>query len=259
MPSISRQQVQEQLELLGVPKGGVLLAHCAFSKVKPIVGGPLGLIKALRNSIGPDGTLVMPTMSDGRAVFDPQRTPSLDMGIVAETFWRQAGVLRSCHPGASFAALGPQATTICKPHPLSPPHGLDSPVGQVYQLGGHILLLGVGHSENTSMHLAEALAPVPYSVKHPCVVDTPEGSRTIQVAETDHCCLGFNQMDEILDRRGLQSEAKVGQAGAKLVPAQQSVDLAVELLRIDATRFLCSLPTTCEECNRAWRSIDKPE
>ena len=37
-----------QLHALGVQPGGVLLVHCAFSKVKPVEGGPAGLIAALR-------------------------------------------------------------------------------------------------------------------------------------------------------------------------------------------------------------------
>ena len=39
---------------------------------------------------------------------------------------------------------------------------------RVHALGGRILLLGVQHSESTVLHVAEALAGVPYSVTHPC-------------------------------------------------------------------------------------------
>ena len=42
-------QLIAQLHALGVQPGGVLLVHCAFSKVKPVEGGPAsGLIAALR-------------------------------------------------------------------------------------------------------------------------------------------------------------------------------------------------------------------
>ena len=151
----------DQLCALGVKPGGVLLVHTSFRAVRPVEGGPLGLIRALRAALGNHGTLVMPTMTDGESVFDPRATPTLDMGITAETFWRQPGVVRSEHPGASFAAEGPHAADVCRPQPLSPPHGIDSPAGRVYELGGHILLLGVGHSEDTTLHLAESIARVP--------------------------------------------------------------------------------------------------
>ena len=32
--------------------GGVVLVHCTFSKVKPVEGGPTGLITALQNALG---------------------------------------------------------------------------------------------------------------------------------------------------------------------------------------------------------------
>src|SRR5688572_832552 len=160
--SMREAEIEQQLRSLGVREGGVLLVHTSFRAVRPVEGGPLGLIRALRRALGPAGTLVMPTMTDGATVFDPRSTPTEGMGVTAETFWRQPGVLRSTHPGGSFAAEGPLAARICEPQPLSPPHGPDSPVGRVRELDGHVLLLGVEHSENTTLHLAEALAGVPY-------------------------------------------------------------------------------------------------
>ncbi|HEY6912612.1 MAG TPA: AAC(3) family N-acetyltransferase, partial [Myxococcales bacterium] len=189
-----RDQVVEQLRALGVRRGGVLLVHTSFRAVRPVEGGPPGLIAALRDALGDGGTLVMPAMTDGASPFDPARTPTFQMGITAELFWREPGVVRSGHPGASFAAAGPRAEEICAPQPLSPPHGPDSPVGRVHALGGQVLLLGVGHSESTTLHLAEALAKVPYSVEHPCVVMVDGEARTIPIAETDHCCRRFEQM-----------------------------------------------------------------
>ena len=81
------------------------------------------------------------------------------MGIVAETFWRSPDVLRSDSPHA-FAAIGPRAKEITAAHPLDPPHGLNSPVGRAYELDAQVLLLGVGHYANTTIHLAENLAGV---------------------------------------------------------------------------------------------------
>src|SRR5437764_10069207 len=102
----------DDLRALGVREGTVLLVHTSFRAVRPVEGGPPGLIAALRAAIGESGTLVMPTMTDGATVFDPASTPSVGMGITAELFWRTPGVRRSTHPGASFAAQGPQAEFI---------------------------------------------------------------------------------------------------------------------------------------------------
>ena len=64
----------------------------------------------------------------------------------------------------AFAAAGPEAARItADPLPL-PPHIPESPVGRVHDLDGQVLLLGVGHDADTTLHLAELLAGVPYRV-----------------------------------------------------------------------------------------------
>ena len=249
------RQLVEQLKALGVREGGVLLVHTSFRAVRPVGGGPLGLIGALRQSLGHGGTLVMPAMTSGDTVFDPGSTPTDGMGITAELFWRQPGVLRSTHPGGSFAAEGPLAERICQPQPLSPPHGRDSPVGRVHDLGGQVLLLGVTHSENTTLHLAEEIARVPYAVSHPCVVEVAGIARTVMVRETDHCCAGFRLADDWLRARGLQREGKVGNADARLSEARDLVKVAVEQLVSNPLVFLCSRGSGCDQCEAARASI----
>jgi aminoglycoside 3-N-acetyltransferase len=249
--TFSVEAIVGQLRALGVRPGGVLLVHTSFRAVRPVEGGPAGLIDALRRALGPDGTLVMPTMTDGESVFDPRSTPTEGMGITAETFWRQDGVMRSTHPGGSFAAAGPLAERICAPQPLTPPHGVESPPGRVRDLDGQILLLGVTQGESTMIHVAESIAGVPYSVEHPCVVEVDDVPTRVMIAETDHCCRGFAKLDAWLDAKGLQREGRVGNAPAKLARAHDVVAVAVEHLGGDPLIFLCAAGTGCEECDVA--------
>lgn len=253
--SFTIADVAAQLASLGVQRGGVLVVHTSFKAVGPIEDGPHGLIAALCTALGASGTLVMPAMTDGESVFDPARTPTYDMGITAELFWRQPGVVRSTHPGASFAALGPLADRICAPQPLEPPHGHDSPIGRVYDAGGKVLLLGVGHSENTTVHLAEDLAKVPYSISHDTVVEIDGVARVVPIAESDCCCRGFNMLDAWLNERGAQREGRVGHAHARLCAAVDVVDAALERLRTDPLIFLCAPDAGCEDCDVARASI----
>lgn len=255
LAEVSFTQLLEQLKSLGVRQGGVLLVHTSFKAVRPVEGGPLGLIAALRAAVGRSGTLVMPSMTDGERVFDPKATPTHAMGVTAELFWRQPGVRRSSHPGASFAAAGPLAERICRQQPLSPPHGPDSPVGRVHELNGQVLLLGVTHSENTTLHLAEALARVPYSVSHPCVVEVDGAARTVLIAETDHCCRRFELANGWLRARGLQREDAVGNADAGLCDARDIVQVALEQLAAEPLIFLCGAEARCAECTLARASV----
>lgn len=246
----------DQLRALGVRAGGVLLVHTSFRAVRPVEGGPRGLIDALRDALGPDGTLVMPswTGSDDEP-FDPAATPaSPDLGVVAETFRRLPGVRRSGHLFA-FAAAGPAAERVVTgPLPL-PPHVPASPVGRVHDLDGQVLLLGVGHDADTTLHLAELLAGVSYRVpKHVTVLRDGRPVR-VDYAENDHCCERFALADGWLRERGLQREGPVGHAAARLVRARDVVRVARERLARDPLLFLHPPEAGCGECDAARSSV----
>jgi aminoglycoside 3-N-acetyltransferase-4 len=252
----TRDEMTRQLRALGVNEGGVLLVHSSFRAVRPVERGPLGLIEALHAALGPDGTLVMPawTGSDEEP-FDPAATPaSPDLGVVPDTFWRLPGVARSSHPFA-FAAAGPEAARITSgPLPL-PPHSPESPVGRVHDLDGQVLLLGVGHDADTTLHLAELLAGVPYRVPKHCTVLRDGRPVRIEYGENDHCCARFALADEWLRERGLQSEGRVGHADARLVRARDVVAVALQRLADDPLLFLHPPNAGCAECDAARRSV----
>ena len=250
-----RSEIVEQLRALGVSAGSVLVVHTAFKAIAPVDGGVDGLIGCLRAALGDDGTLVMPSMSDDDDhPFDVRATPCRSMGVVADRFWRMTGVVRSDHC-ASFAAVGPLASTITAPHPLAPPHGIDSPVGRACALGGFVLLLGVGHSANTTVHLAESLARVRYRARKHCTVMRDGAPARVEYEETDHCCQRFAHLDEWLRERRLQREGTVGNGSARLVRAAELVRVAVERLRDDPFAFLHPRDFGCAECADAWASV----
>jgi aminoglycoside 3-N-acetyltransferase len=162
----------------GLAAGQTVLVHTAMSKFGWIVGGAQAVVLALLEVIGEDGTLMMPThttsntdpaewqyppvpeswwriIRDHLPAFDPTTSPTRQMGVVAELFRNWPGVIRSTHPTSSFAALGPNAALLTGDHVLEQELAEHSPVGKLYELDGHVLLLGVDHNNNTSLHLAE--------------------------------------------------------------------------------------------------------
>jgi aminoglycoside 3-N-acetyltransferase len=150
--------------------------------------------------------------------------------------------------------VGPLAAPIVAPHPLAPPHGIDSPVGRAAALGGFVLLLGVGHSENTTIHLAEAVASVPYRRRAHCTVMRGGEAVRVEYEEIDHCCANFARVDGWLRERRLQAEGGVGRGIARLVRAHDLVRVAVEHLRADPFAFLHARGSGCDECDDAWVS-----
>lgn len=233
--------------------GGVLIVHASFSATGPIEGGPVGLIEALRHALGDDGTLVMPSMTyDDDTPFDPETTPCLEeMGVLADTFWRQHGALRSDSPH-SFAAIGNCAETVTRPHPVEVPHGPDSPVGRVFGLQGQVLLLGVGHDSNTTIHLAENMAGVRYRVPKYATIAQNGSRKRIYYGETDHCCQRFSQLDDWLGEK--QAIGTVGHATARLAASRDIVDTVIEHLNQNETIFLHPFGVD-PECDAARASI----
>lgn len=234
----------------------MLLVHTSFSKVGPLDGGPDALIDALLEALGPDGTLVMPSWTaEDDVPFDPTETSTLPhLGIVSDTFWRRPGVLRGDHPFA-VAAIGPKADYITSAPFVLPPHAPDSGVARVHELDGWVLLLGVDHDSNTTIHLAELIAGVPYW--QACYITIVENGRPKRVhyGENDHCCQRFNLAGDWLRDRGLQREGTVGSATAMLTRSRDVVDTVVEELRDDLCRFLHPRGSGCDECEESWVSV----
>ena len=166
------------LTLLGLTSGSTVLVHASLSKLGWVAGGAQAVIEALRQVLGDAGTLVMPThtgqltdpsswadppvphdwwpvLRSQMPAFDPAATPTRDMGTIAETFRSMPGVRRSCHPHGSFAAAGPLADEVTGIHEVTSMFGERSPLAALYRLDAWVLLLGIGHANNTSLHLAE--------------------------------------------------------------------------------------------------------
>lgn len=252
--AVTKQQLVEQLQNLGVKAGGVLVVHTSYSKIRPIIGGPQTVINALQTVLTPQGTLVMPSMTwDDETVFDPQSTPCPEMGIVADTFWRQSAVFRSDNAHA-FAALGPYAAQITAPHPLDIPHGLDSPVGRIFELDGQVLLLGVGQSANTTIHLAENMSGVRYRRQAGLTILKDGKPTWFAFEEVDHCCQNFRLVDGWLAGQDMLKKGIVGHGAARLMNSQDIVNVVVKQLQANETAFLHPYGVD-EECDEARDSI----
>ena len=170
--------LKQDFKKLGIKPGIVVIMHSSLSKIGWTVGGPVAVISALMQILTSEGTLIMPTFSGDNSdpsqwqnppvpenwwkiirnempAYNPEITPTRGMGIIVETFRKWPNVVRSNHPVSSFAAWGKYAERITKNHELLADLGEDSPLARIYELDGHILLLGVSHENNSSLHLAE--------------------------------------------------------------------------------------------------------
>ncbi len=251
---VTRTQIASDLDALGVWPGMVLLVHSSLSAIGWVPGGPVAVIQGLLDALGPEGTLVMPAHSAAYSepslwenppvpedwwpiiraqtpAFDPQVTPTSWMGQIAEVFRSWPGALRSYHPHHSFAAHGPKARFLTADHSLDDSLGEGSPLARLYDLDGWVLLLGVGHGNNTSFHLAEYRLPNPRRLVDGAPI-LRDGQRVwvsvhnIVLDEGPFETIGddFDRQEHVV-KRGL-----VGQAEARLFRQRLAVDFARQWL-----------------------------
>ncbi len=250
---ITAESMQNDLARIGVMPGMVLLVHSSLSKIGWVSGGPVAVIMALEEVLGLEGTLVMPTHSGDLSdpeewsnppvpqewkeiirqtmpAFDPGITPTRAMGRIAESFRSQRGVLRSNHPHMSFAARGKFASLITNSHSLDFCLGDGSPLATIYDLDGKILLLGVEHDNNTSLHLAEFRANFEgkKEVKQgaPIIID---GKRQwVKIRDWEEHSENFIELGKAYEKAGGSLvKRKIGMADSLLIPQREIVDFGV--------------------------------
>lgn len=239
---------------LGVAQGMTLLVHSSLSALGWVCGGAQAVVMALEEVLGAQGTLVMPTHSGGLSdpeawqhppvpadwwevirqtmpAYAPDLSPTRSMGAVVECFRMQQGVLRSNHPHLSFGARGPLAAAITENHGLSYALGEDSPLARLYALDAWVLLLGVGHNNNTSLHLAECRAD--FSARRTIQAQAPvmlEGRRQwVSFEDVDYDSDDFERIGAAFEEQA--GELRIGQIGygeARLFRQRPLVDYAVK-------------------------------
>lgn len=240
------------LRTLGLAEGDVVMMHSSMRSLGYVAGNTQAVVRALLEAIGPDGTLVVPTHTPENSDpadwrnppvpedwwpiirsetpgFDPARTPSRWMGVIAEAVRTWPGARRTDHPQVSVAALGKQAAHITAEHPLEDAHGERSPLGRIYDAGGKVLLLGCGYSSNTSLHLAETrLANAPQMTSSASVL-RPDGSNEwVTWDEVDLFESDFDDIGAAFEATGAVTVGRVGEATARLMSQRALVDFGVE-------------------------------
>lgn len=249
--SVSHPQTVETLvsdfRSLGLSKGMTVIVHSSMSKIGWVCGGPVAVIHALMEVLTEEGTLIMPahtggfcdpslwgnppvpeswwqTIRDTMPAFDPKYTPTRSMGAIAEIFRSFPGVLRSNHPVLSFCAWGKHKEYITENHSLEFALGETSPLARIYDLDGQILLLGVGHGNNTSLHLSENRSKT--SVKTTAAAPIMKEGKRIwaQYSEIDFQTDLFEALGADFEKTCAIKKGAIGSADARLFRQRDCVD-----------------------------------
>lgn len=255
---VTKKDIVDGLRELGLEAGDVLVVHSSLKSFGHVDGGADTVVDAMLEVLGKDGTLVAPTFNFEPGIWDRANTPSI-LGAITEAARARPDAIRSNHPTHSVSAIGPLAEIITENHEKVNPFARGSALYKALQARGKILQLGVTHTTNSTIHVAEELAQVPYLDRQRNVgILQPDGSVVRKWIRRPGCSQGFNEVDEILYENEQISEVLIGACKARLMTARAVVDAALELLKSDPAALLCSRPD-CGICAESRAMISATE
>ncbi len=252
------QDIRDTLRSVGLTSGDHVLVHSSMRRVGLIDGGADALLDTLLQVVGPDGTVAAPTFSgipaDG-AVFDPAKAPS-HTGVFTEVLRKRPDAARSLHPTHSVAALGSRAEELTDGHLEAETVGMDSPCHRIAKAAGYVMLLGVSHTANSTIHVGEACAGmlkigrVDNPLSFPARL--PDGAVVGKVQDSSNSCsAGFNVLEFPLRAKDQLRSFRLGSAPSSIMKGQDLLDRTVDLIHTHPDITRCMQPG-CIHCD-AWR------
>lgn len=243
---------------LGLDPKRPVIAHASLRALGDVRGGADAVVGALlscfRTVVMPAftcRTMVIPEEGPGdnaleygsgrdankmAEFYQPDMPADRMMGAVAEALRRHPQARRSSHPILSFA--GVYAEQILATQTLVEPL---APIGALLERGGVVLLLGVDHSVDTSIHYAERLSGRRAFVRWAL---TPDG--IVECPGFPGCSDGFGAIAprlEVFTRR-----VEAGQSVVEAVPLIDLMRTVEKLLAEEPLALLCSRKN-CPRCN----------
>lgn len=260
--NVNRVQLAADFSSLGLCAGDTVLIHSSMKSLGVVEGGPDAVIDALLDVIGPRGNLMLPTFNYSRPLpepyFDPVETPCRT-GIIPETGRKRLDAVRSIHPTHSVAVIGPAAHALTIDHLQTRAFGIGSPIDRLAKRGGKILLLGVGHIANSTIHIAEEYAGIPkvswYDPLPLLRLRLGNGEIVTHPLDTSpSCSLAFGGAELCLRRHGEIQDGTVASSRTQLMQAEDVIVRVSQLLKEQADVLLCTRPD-CKPCRGARQNL----
>ncbi len=264
---ITFRDLVNDLRELGLNGTQPVIAHASLSAFGKIQGGADSLVGAL---LAVSSGLMMPTFTYKTMVtpetgppnngitygsgaesnrmaefFHPEMPADPLMGVIAETLRNHPEARRSQHPTYSFA--GVNVADALAAQSVADPF---APVRVLTDSQGMVLLLGVGHTANTSIHYAEKLAGRKQFIRWAL---TPKGVR--QCPDWPGCSTGFNAIAPEIET--FTRKLQIGNAIVQLIPLTMLVKTVKRIILQDPAALLCNR-IDCERCLAIRTNIATP-
>jgi aminoglycoside 3-N-acetyltransferase len=144
-----------------------------------------------------------------------------ELGIIPETMHRALPHVRSLHPLLSYLALDPYAQQLILAQRLDWPLG---PLEALAEWESDVLLLGVSHTSNTAIHLAEQ------RLRRSCFYRYAKVAERVWM-ELPNIPGHSHRFDEIEpDLRAVTQEVVIGACRTRLIPIREVLSTASRLI-----------------------------
>ncbi len=235
-----------------------VIAHASLKAFGYVDGGADTFVRAVLDVVG---ALVMPTFTYKTLItpeigppdngmtygvdfnlnrmaepFTPDMPADKQMGVVPERLRQHPRARRSLHPIQSFA--GVYAEKYLAAQTLADPLG---PIGALAEADGWVLLLGVDHTVNTSIHYAEKLAGRRQFIRWALLRD-----RVIECPGFPGDSAGFDAITP--DLITVTRTVKIGNAVVQAIPLKTMFEIVIARIHADPLALLC-LREDCERCS----------
>lgn len=225
-------QLRSDLQTLGVESGDVLFIHSSYKSVGSVQDGAAGIVSALEQAVGEQGTILMPSFNlvshTQRAQTWQIETTPATTGYLTDFFRQMPGTVRSDHYSHSVAARGAKASQYIKDHlqtlgnrspwdkePWGRTYGDGSPFTKMYAQGGRQLMLGVDYHTTTFVHFVEVLY---------------WNQRLATDPDAKYFWLNRDALGAYWDEQGRVQRGLVGQADCRLFALRDFVDTLLDLV-----------------------------
>ncbi|GAB2673069.1 AAC(3) family N-acetyltransferase [Kribbella swartbergensis] len=261
---VSAEEIGEGLRRLGLGRSSSVIVHASLKSFGYVDGGAEAVCEALTGTCGtvlaPAGTWDFPGIGapPGTArpynAYDPAPTwEAFDdrlaratafscdlpidraLGRIPETLRLTRSPARTSHPLFSYIAVGPAADQVLSAQRLDWPLG---PIEELGRLDGDVLLLGVDHTSNTTIHVAEQL------LGRSCFYRYAKTGERVwsEFANIPGASHAFDTIEPTV--RPATRETHIGPCRARTIPIRDVLAATRELILSDPAALLCS-DTSC--------------
>ncbi len=249
---------------LGLRRSSHVLVHASLGGLGPVAGGADTIIGSL---LAACESVLMPAFTPECALTPPVGPPdnAVDYGSdsgrnfdaefympdlptsepVAERLRQHLDARRSVHPLLSFSGI--KSEEALEGQTIDEPLG---PIGWLAEYDGDVLLLGVDHRANISLHYAERAAGRRQFTRWAL---TPEG--VVVCPNCPGCSEGFGAITAKLE--GVARRQRLGSSTVELIPLRDLINITVGWIRQDPRALLCDRPD-CVYCRAVRASVRVP-